>query len=112
MTELSIGPEAFPISVAITKILEILFKRLCGISFSLSKVASSMSGRTGIETKGAATPITINPKNIILADFSIPRVGDVPISNIETESIRSPIKITAGLLSFADNQNIKGQSIK
>ena len=103
------GPVAFPISVDITKALEIIFKRKGGKSSLVSDIESIMSGNTGIEIIGAAIPIMIKPPNIMLALCSIPNIGDVPIKVIETESSKSPMKTTTGLVSLSVSQNIKGQ---
>ena len=112
ITELIMGPVAFPISVDMTKALEIIFKRKGGKSSLVSDIESIMSGNTGIETIGAAIPIMIKPPNIMLALCSIPKIGDVPIKAIETESSKSPMKTTTVLVSLPVSQNIKGQISK
>jgi len=95
-----IGPEALPSSVAITNTLEIRLRRLLGIFSSFSKAASRMSGKTGIETMGAATPITMRPANTIFALFSTPKNGDVPTKAIAPDKRKSPVKMTIGLPNF------------
>ena len=108
--ELKTGPMNSPKPVQVTKMPDMKLLSSSRLNFlsPLSSIASSISGKTGIEIIPAAAPIIIRPRSIKAGLFSSPRDLDVPTKNMPVDIIIIPIKITALFGNLSVNKYING----
>ena len=90
------GPIASPAPVLMTKMPDIQFSSSSGSQFKSGfySIASSISGRTGIDTMPAEHPRIIRPSIIIAGLFSRPKYFEVPTQNIPIDINTMPIIMT------------------
>ena len=104
------GPINSPRPVLVTKIPLIKLLSSSGSNYlsPFSSMASSISGKTGMEIIPADAPIIISPRMIMAGLFSSPNDFDVPTKNMPIDIIKIPIKMTARLGNLSVNKYISG----